>query len=301
MSYRKFLDEVKRGLPERVYVFSAADQFLQSEAISLLRRLVPMEEREFSFHSFDLGAAEAERLPFEQILDVLNTASFFTGRKIVVTENLQKLPKKDFPRLKRYLADPAEGSLLALFHSGSEKKELREAMKGIRQFSLDIREKDIPAWLREKAKMKGVGLDSAAAEYLVNVIGPDLGMLSSEIDKLSLVGKDRVGVDDVRDIIEGKRSFSAFDLVAALRARDPEKAFRIYRVLRETEEPYSLLGVLNWQFARGTADSKGKEARDYALRVFSLLHEADVSVKTSGSQYPMELLLVRLLQISRGR
>jgi DNA polymerase-3 subunit delta len=301
MSYRNFLDELKKGLPLSAYVLVASDPFLHSEATSLVKALVPEGEREFNFQPFDVLNAKESDTPFDQVLDVLNTVPFFSGRKFVILDNFHKLLKKDMKKLGQYLLAPSESSVLVLLHQGAMKKEARETLTGLKQIILDIGEREIPVWLRTKAASRGIELSDAAADYLLGTIGPDLGLLSSELDKCTLMGKPKIEKEDIAETIEGRRTFSAFALVDAIRARDAEGAFRIYRVLRDTEEPYSLLGALNWQYARFFAEKNSPAERNYFNRVFGLMNEADVAIKSSGSAYPMELLLVRLLKLSKPR
>ena len=298
MSYKMFLDEIGKGLPGRNYLFSTGDPFLQSEAIHALRDQVPVEERDFNFQIFDCISAEA---PFESVIDVLNTMPFFSGRKIVCVINFQKLLKKDREKLDRYLARPSETSLLALFNAGAVKKDAKTALSGVKTISLDIRESDYPAWLKAKAAHQAVELADDAVEYLIGTIGPDLGLLASEIEKCGLLGKKRVEAADLAEIMEGKRTYGAFDLVNALQRRDAERAFRIYKVLSATEEPFSLLGALNWQYGRTSFEGSDAAAKRRAAEVFRILHEADGGIKSSGSDYPVELLLARLLRLSGQR
>lgn len=299
MSYRDLLAEAKKGFPAAAYLFSASDRFLLSEAVSLLKRGIPDDQRDFLFHLFDLQSTEADRLPVEQIIDVLNTVPFFGGRKIVVVDNAQKLLKKDLGVLARYLAAPSESSLLALLHAGTVKKEQKEGLKAARHLILDLAERDIPRWLVEKAKVSGLSLPERTASSLLSLIGPDLGMLSSELDKLLALGKEKVTDDDLAEIVESKRTYNAFALIDAIRAGRTEEAFRIYHLLRETDEPYSLLGALNWHYSRLFEGKTNRQDRDRAARVFGLLHEADAGTKTTGGGYPLELLLMKLMQLDR--
>ena len=299
MSYRNFLDELKKNLPSTGYILAAADPFLHAEAALLIRALVPEGEREFNFQTYDVMTSKESDTPFEHIVDDLNTVPFFTGRKFVVIENSHKLLKKDLKKLGQYLLAPSESSVVVLLNSGTLKKETKEILSGLKQISLDISERDIPAWLRAKATSRAIELSQEAAEYLIETIGPDLGLLSSELDKCTLIGKRRIERGEIAEIIEGKRTFNAFALVDALRAKDTEKTFRIYRVLRDTEEPYSLLGALNWQYGRFFAEKNTPAQRDYFSRIFRLMSEADIDIKSSGGAYPMELLLVRLLRLSK--
>jgi DNA polymerase III delta subunit len=299
MSYRKFLDEIEKKLPSPAYLLPASDPFLHTEAESLIKELVPAGEREFNFHVFDLMSADT--IAFEQILDVLNTMPFFSGRKYVVVENFQKLLKKELKKLGRYLEKPSESSVLVLLNSGAVKKEVREGIGNLKSIPLDISGREITSWLREKAGQKGVRLTDSAADYLLGTIGPDLGLLSSELDKFALIGKPTADREDIAEITEGKRTYSAFALVDAIRARDAESAFKIYRVLRDTEEPYGLIGALNWQYAKNFTGSNAPEDKKYYYKVFSELNRADLDIKSSGGPYPMEFLLVKLLRLSKGR
>ncbi|MDP2156315.1 MAG: DNA polymerase III subunit delta [Nitrospirota bacterium] len=300
MSYKNLLDEIKKGFTSKSYLLNSSDRFLHAEAVSLIKGIIPPEELDFNFQSFDMLSPEQEKTAFDQILDVLNTVPFFSGRKYVVIENSQKIAKKDLKKLENYLQIPSGTSVLVLLYEGSLKKDAKESFKGVKQISLDIREGDMPAWIVEKAKLKGLNISKDAAQYLLAVIGPDLGMLSTEIEKLTLVGKPEIEKGDIAEIIEGKRIFGAFDLINAIRDRDKEKVFRIYSVLRETEEPYGLLGALNWQYAQMLGEKNSPNERNYLYEVFRLLNSADLGIKTGGF-YPFELLLVKLLRLSPAR
>jgi len=301
MSYRNFLDEIKKGMPSANYILVASDPFLHTEAISLIKDLVPADERDFNFHVFDLLNAQSDNLPFEQILDVVNTVPFFSGRKFVVIENFQKFSKKDFQKLKQYLIKPSESSVMILLNAGAVKKDVKENLEGLKQIILDISEREILPWLKARAKSKGLALSDSAADYLMGTIGPDLGLLTSELDKFVLIGKPGLEKEDIVEIIEGKRTYTAFDLIDAIRAKDTERVFRIYRVLRDSEEPYGLLGALNWQYGRFLSDNNTPEDREYYYRVFETLNRADLGIKSSGGSYPVELLLVELLRLSKQR
>jgi DNA polymerase III subunit delta len=300
MSYKNLLDEIKKGLPSQSYLLNSSDRFLHVEAVSLIKALIPPGELDFNFQSFDMLSSEQEKPGFDQILDVVNTIPFFSSRKYVVIENSQKIAKKDLKKLETYLQSPSGNSVLVLLYEGSLKKDAKESFRGVKQISLDIRENDMPAWIIEKARLKGLSLSKDAAEYLLALIGPDLGMLSTEIEKLTLVGKPEIEKSDIAEIIEGKRIFGAFDLINAIRNRDKEKVFRIYSILRETEEPYGLLGALNWQYAQMLGEKNSPKERNYLYEVFSLLNSADLGIKTGGF-YPFELLLVKLLRLSPAR
>jgi DNA polymerase III delta subunit len=301
MSLQTFLKEIDKGMPSPVYLFYTEDAFFQREAVEAIKGLVPAAERDFNFHTFDLLIKGNEDPTFMEILDVANTVSFFGGRRItVVSGNLQKLTKKDHERLNVYLSNPAQGSILVMIHNGSLTREAREKFGALRPISLDIKESEIPYWIKKRAGMKGIEISAGASDYLIGLVGPDFGLLSAEIEKISLLGKKRIDTGDISDIATGGRLYSIFDLVDALRRRDPERVLQIYKALKETAEDYSLIGALNWQYARGLHPRNSPAENEYLLRVFELLNNADIDIKSSGRSFPMEYLLIRLLRLQAG-
>jgi len=296
MSFQAFLDEADKGLPSQVYLLYASDPFLHREAVDTIKRIIPEEERDFNLHTFDLSMSGHENM-LEKVLEVANTASFFKKRRFLILENFQKISQRDLKKLESYISDPSPVSVLIMLHEGASRKGLRESLKKPKAIALDIKETDIPYWLKQRARIKGVEMSDEVADYLIGLIGSDLGCLSAEIEKISLLGKQRIDVNDISDIITGGEGYNPFDLVEALGRRDADRVFRIYKTLRETTEVYSLIGVLNWQYGRNPPFmSKTKGAEDL-FRVFDLLSSADIDIKSSGRAFPMEYLLIKLLRL----
>lgn len=298
MSFQTFLNEIEKGLPSPVYLLYASDPFLNREAIRAIKKLVPEEEREFNLHIFDFSTEADGKTSFEQILDVANTVPFFGKRRfIVLLGNLQGFSKRDIKRLDSYVSNPAPRSVLLIFHEGSLKKEMRERFRVLKIMPLDVRESEIPSWIMQRARLKGIEISDDEADYMLGLIGPDLGLLSAEIEKIALLGKHRVCVDDISEIIGGEGFYTPFDLVEALEAKNAEKVFRIYKALRETTEDYSLIGILNWLYGRKLSARSRQKGDEYFLRVFEILNKADIDIKSSGRDFPMEYLLVKLLRL----
>jgi len=255
---------------------------------------MPEGERSFGLSVYDLDGID-EVPPLEQVIDVLNTLPFAGARRTVLLENVQELRKEEVERLEGYGANPSPSSVFILFYRGKPKAYFGGIMKRAKAISLDMRDQDIPAWIREKARQNGLVLTDNAIEYLIGFVGPDIGLISSELEKFVLIGKSPISRDDIVDIVIGGSDYTVFDLVDALKDRNAERVFRIAKALQGSADSYSLLGAINWHYSRLSQRDKGKTG--YYDRVFGLLHEADVSIKTSGGAFPMEYLLIRLLRI----
>ena len=292
MSMKAFIAEVQKGLPRPIYVLYSSEQYLLKEAEFFIRAGIPEDGRDFCFNAFDALVSPA--VPVEQVCDVLNSVPFMGGRRTVVLENAQALRDSDLGALERYAADPAPVSLLVLLYfvgSGRGLKKSWDALReSARSIPVDLRESELPAWMAQRAAKMGFELSGGAVQYLIGVVGPEPGLLASEIEKLSRLGVQTVTRQDITELVRGSGGYDPFDLVNALKKRDVDQVMAIYRALQETQDPQGLLGVLNWHYSKTNMD------RQMAGRVFSILHETDSALKSSGGYYPLEYALFKLLR-----
>ena len=301
MSIRQLHQEVERGLPSPAYLLHSPEDFLLYEALSGIKERVAHDDA-FNFEAYDLKSPD-DSIPMEQVIDVLNTLPFMSGRRTVVIKNIQKLSKPDTRKLEGYLANPSATSLLIMLHEGASPKLFDpSSLKNVQVIALAVPEKEIPLWIKVKAKKKGVSLTDRAVEYLISFVGTDLGMLSAEIDKLTCLGAAKtIDIDEIRGTVYSGADYNAFDLVDALGQGNAGEVFRIFENVTGNQDPQMLLGALNYQYSRqysrqGAPVGKGSRASG----VFRLLHEADAAIKTSH-KFVLEDLLVKLLGMGGGR
>lgn len=300
MSIAQFHQEVSKGMPAPAYLLHATDEFLLYTALSEIKEAYRASDS-FNFEVHDLESPDVP-VRVEALVDILNTLPFMSDRRVVVLRNSQKLGKKALPVLLRYLESPSPSSLLVILHLGTREKigDMTAGKRG-KVISLDIQAREIPAWLGQQAKRRGVQFTEAALEYLIGTVGTDLGMLSSEIEKCALWGAAVVDVDTLREVIYAGIEFSAFDLVEALGRKDTQAVFRIFEHLSKGVEPQMILGALNWHYTRRRPRpaEHGRGGEDLP-QVFLALHEADAAVKTSRP-CALEMLLMQLLKITPGQ
>lgn len=296
MSIKTFLQEIDKGLTSPAYLLYADNEYPIEEALSAVKRTIPETEMPFNFNVFDMDSADSIPTAGE-ITDTLNTVSFFGSRRYVVVRNLQKISTKEFKKFQSYIANPSPNSVFLMSYTGTLKKEMKESTKGLKTICLDIRENDLPVWIKEKIRQKGITIKDDAVGYLIGVVGDDIGLLSSELEKLASFGNETITISGIKEIVEGSRDYSVFDLTNALREKNVEKVFRIYRALSETTEPFNILGAINWQYSKMSIQANDNRQRKDFSRAFKILNDADIQIKTSGGTYPMEHLLIRLLRL----
>lgn len=288
MSIKSFQKEAEQGfIKSPAYLIYSEEPYLLKEALKAFKRIVPEDMRDFELDLFDMDSDEAPTP--DTVGDLLRTVPFGGGRKVVILDNLHKSKEKFIKALEASVSEPPRESLLALIYQGGKlKRRLKDGFGFAKKIPLVMRENEIPQWIRGKARARGIELAPDAIQYMLGVLGPELGLLASELEKLTLIGKERIGREDLRGLIRGSADHDVFDLVKALKSGNANTVMSVYRSLEGSIEPYGLLGVLNWHYARTASGSE---------KVFALLNDADIKIKSSGGTYPLEHLLIRLLRL----
>lgn len=119
-------------------------------------------------------------------------------------------------------------------------------------------------WIQEKAKSAGGQISPGAAALLSNLAGEDARQVNQEIQKLLAYvdWKRPVEPEDVEALTADSRPGDIFGMVDALGSRDGRKAMAMLSKLLETEDPFSIFGMVIRQFrlllqAREILDARG--------------------------------------------
>jgi DNA polymerase-3 subunit delta len=137
----------------------------------------------------------------EDAVGALNSLGLFGSGRLVVVEGVEAWKKADAEALGAYLAAPAPGAVLALLVADALKDA---ALTQVVRRHGEILEYDIPkpkdpsVWVRSEFQRLGVQADDEASRRLVEIVGDDVTILASEIDKLATwAGEQPVGAREV--------------------------------------------------------------------------------------------------------
>lgn len=189
------------------------------------------------------------------------TLPMMADRRLVELRDLELAPSEVFEALVAYLADPCPTTVLLVTGAGFPKVEkggsnwgarVRGAMKKSRGVLITLGAEDAQPgpFAVEAAARAGKRLGKREAELLIELVGPDLGRLEQEVQKLALFVGDAEEID--ADAIVAASSMVAeaviWDLTAGLAARDADLALgALYRLQGSGEDPHKLLGMIVWQ------------------------------------------------------
>jgi DNA polymerase-3 subunit delta len=223
LSYDALLRALKRGDPDPVYYLHGEEHVLKDDLVrALVDRAVEPAMRDFNL---DVRAAPDQDA--ESLHALLNTLPMLAERRAVVLRGVEQLRKKSKPReeLLAYLALPSPSTLLILVQGDAEPPETDLAARATTVVATRLPPERAVRWATHHAEQQGLTIEPAAAQLLVEAVGPDLGALSQEIQKLAVVVRDRsAGPADVSKLVGVRHGETVQDFVDRVLGRTPARA-----------------------------------------------------------------------------
>jgi DNA polymerase-3 subunit delta len=205
----------------------------------------------------------------KNILRAAATLPFFSPLRVVVVEEIQLLPGEQQEELAAALPEIPPTTRLILVSSeagkagkpkggggSSRSKQISEKLRRRAEAQgkvVNFAPLTVPesiAWAQEQARKQGKRLEPSAAAILVQQrLGPDLGKLKSEIDKLVLFSGENPSIRaaEVEAMTPRILEERVFDLTDALTQRTGQqaRALGVLRgLLKSGEEPVRILALL---------------------------------------------------------
>jgi DNA polymerase-3 subunit delta len=221
------------------------EAYLKSEVHTALRRhVLAGDDAEFALTTFNGREAQ-----LRDVLDVLATVSLFgDGSQLVIVEEADPFVTQYRTELEEHVSRPMKGGVLVLdVKTWPANTRLAKAVAGS---GLAIRceapnERQLKSWLVQRAKtLHEVRLDAAAADMLLDLVPPEVGILVQEVDKLALVAGEKQVIDVklVREHVGGWRARATWDMIdAAADGRAAVALGQLDRIIASGEKPQGLL------------------------------------------------------------
>lgn len=194
----------KGGVP--LYVVFGDDPYLRREAVSrAVHAELPGDEA-------DVGVArfEGASTKLADVTDELRTLPFFSKRRVVLVDEADPFVSAHRKELEAYVEAPSSsGSLILAVRSWPSNTRLAKSADKV-GLAIDCsspKEAELLKWLPGLATRTQSKLGPDAARLLLELVGPELGLLAAEVDKLAVatahVGEIRR--EDVARFVEAGR------------------------------------------------------------------------------------------------
>ncbi|RMG05542.1 MAG: hypothetical protein D6726_01095 [Nitrospirae bacterium] len=293
MGIRTLIKEEKAGFPEPVYFIHSKDRYLLRDAELRVRKTISTSPDSLSIEIFDADLPGSQQIDPASIANSLMTPGFFGEKKAVLIRNAHKINAKTMKKILPKLIPPPPDVLIVILSEKAPPQDIKKESR-IKVLHLELKGNALIEWTIKRAEQKGIRINREVAEILAGMTSENIGQIERELEKLTLLGKEEITPHDLSGVISGGIETSIFALTTRLTSKDQEGVFRLFHSMRDTLEPIPALGAINWKY--GQLASKGGKP-EYYRKVFKEIHEADLLLKSSGGEYPLEDLLVRLLQI----
>src|SRR5215467_281706 len=200
----RFVSEVTGRKLRPAYVFIGDEIFFRDQCRqALLEHLVPSDLREFSLHDLDLAEVSVT-----EVINRARTPSLMAPFQVFFVRGVKNLYSRgshaeDFAAIEAYMKDPNPAAVLIFvadhisIPSDVRRMELsdKDRFERIRETLGEycgivelarVEETDGIRWIIDQAKKEDVKIEQDAARELIDSLGSDMLMVSSELEKLIL-------------------------------------------------------------------------------------------------------------------
>jgi len=230
---------------------------------ALIERFVAETARTWAVSRYSAGRGETQAA-----LDQAQTMAMLSPQQVVFLEDveaIEKLGEKNrgeaVAQLDAYLENPAPFTVLVVEATGLDQR--MKLGKLLAETTLVVgcglgenageRQAAAVAFARAIAKEEGVEFEKGAAEDLAEFVAADLMRLKTEIDKLATYAAEKkvIGRADVSALVISEKTTTVWELADLLASRQGKRALDFLdRLLRDGEEPLSLLGAMAWMYRK---------------------------------------------------
>jgi DNA polymerase-3 subunit delta len=289
-----------------------------NDEFAIARKLKDFESDFSDPTTADMNTArlDARSVSEDDLGNALNAMPFLAKRRLVFLANPSA--KYNNPQVRKkfleFIGNTSETARLVLYESVEPKEaerhwlvkwaEKNEKSVQARAFMLP-RLKDMAGWIVNETKNQDGKIEPRAAEMLKDMVGVDTRQAGMEIAKLlAYVNWSRpINSQDVEAVCVVTSEQSVFDFVDALANGNGKSAQHLLHRLLETEDQFSLWGMVVRQFrlllqAREILDGRGsKDDVARALGIHPFVAEKATQQAARFSIESLEAIYHRLLNI----
>ena len=226
-----------------------ADRFIRREAIEAVLRALSSDDDDGATTRVD--GADAV---LADVLDELRTPSLLGDRRIVVVDEADPFVSEHRLVLERYCTAPCgTGRLVLSCQSMATNTKIHRIISksGAIVACAAPKRRAVTAWILDRVRKRhGKRMDASAAALLREHIGDELGILASELEKLtSYVGsRAEITVSDVDLLVGHSRQEKVFGVIDAIFSGDVSTALAQWEQVMATDRaaPGRAVGGLAW-------------------------------------------------------
>jgi DNA polymerase-3 subunit delta len=286
----EYLAAPEKHPPAAVNVLMGDESFLRGLVLAKLREHLAAGRDDIQLTTFE------PKTPWRDVNDELSTGSLFGGggKRLVMIEDADSFVTEHRAKLEDCVAKPKSTAVLILaVDSWPSNTKLYKAIDaGGLQIQCGVptsaRSKDpdiskISKWLIAWGKAEhNIVLEGAAADELVQIVGPHLGVMNQDLAKLALYVKPggKVSPTLVKEVVGGWRMRTAWQMLDDVaNGKAAAGLTQLDHLIRSGSEPIAIFGQISWslrRFAAATRIYEASERKKMRLTLGKALEEAGI-------------------------
>lgn len=255
MNYQAILKDINNNKISPLYLLISEENYFKDKIIAALKKkLFGESEASLNFYYF-----YAEDSSAQDILQQASTYSFFSDKKLIAVNNLEKFSANSLEILKDCVKTPLKTTCLVM--AGKKIDKRLSFYKNISKQAVVLESKafyarEAKSWAEEEIKKYNKKIEPKALEALITLVGNSLKNLEMEIEKLVLFAGDKklIAEHDVKAIVTPQREYDNFELMEAILDKNKPKALLLLFAIikdRKSYEGYGdIIGLIRWQLLR---------------------------------------------------
>ena len=217
---------------EASYLIQGEDILLYDKALEMIKKAVNLQLEDFNFIVFD-----DESFDGDAVIDSCQTLPMGSDYKIVLLKNIVKVPENFKKKLRDYLKNPVESTVLVIFDF-------------FNKFDFIISEK-ISAKRLDDSSLKEIIIDELqkhgkiikndACQQLIESCCNYYSLIKNELEKLDSCDDVEITTKTVDSLVSKETEFTVFELTDALSRRDGDKAVSLLNLMDKDTKTFSLI------------------------------------------------------------
>jgi len=335
-----------------LYILSGQDDFSLNQALEQIKRSVDDQ----ALLAASTATLDGQQVTLDQLRNVCETVPFLAEKRLVIIKGLlerfegkgkarrQKKTTRVTNQQGEYklfgscITQIPDSTIIVLLENRitSNNPLFREVVsKAVAKSFPLLRDDQLRQWVRKRVTEEGGSISPQAVDLLAKLVGSNLWIMASEINKLVLFTSDRrIEAEDVKTVVSYAQQASVFTMVDAivefkvelaeqllehLLRRGAPPAYLLFMLSRQMQmivrarelknqrkpkpEIQNKLGLTSEFALRKTLEQAGRYSFPRLKEVYHQLLEADLSIKTGkyNAELALNILVAQLCQQNKTR
>jgi DNA polymerase-3 subunit delta len=309
MQPRDAAQRAQKGELLPVYLLLGEERLLRDQALdAIVKGALAGGLAEFNTDKFSAGEADVEK-----VIAATRTVPMMAKKRVVLVRSVErwdsakdsgddddgKTTSAPLDRLAEYAKEPIDSTCLILLATKLDGRRKLVTLAKKQDFVVEcasLHPRELPAWIKARAKEKGHAIDGDVAALIAEISGPDLSTLDDVLERLSLyVGAGNEITEAAVSVCVTRVNLAdTWNLVDAARAKDLAAILTILGDIDARRQALPLIGAVAWslrQLLKLESALAGGASIDEAARaagIYPAFKARDLA-KTLKSFRPREL------------